>query len=383
MDWVVTTDMGLDDVISLLYFIRRSRDLGSNIHLKAVLADGNGLAHPLPAKANAIRLMRFAGLSSENIPPVGVGAAYPLDGCHQYPSEWRYKEDDIRGLPIPEYADNVRAQSKSSSAILRDTLLTAEKKLSILSLGSFTTLAQVLADSPGLASKIKRVVCMAGAINVDGNLAIHGLSNKKAEANAWIDPLATKLVFESGLPLVLVPLDATNRAPLRESFLSEFKAEANGPLAEFVASAWDSLSANPVGEYFHWDLLATAVALSGDLVERSREVRVKVDVGRRSGRHDGDSPYRSFGNFESCDILNWRGKPRDLLGSRVSGRTQRLPGSSAAGSLVDVVFSADIPAFEESLINVFGSEPDAAVGSPSFAPGLFATNGLGGGEFLF
>ena len=55
---------------------------------------------------------------------------------------------------------------------------------------------------------------MGGAVHVRGNLAeapdemIN--QNTVAEWNVWVDPQGSHEVYTSGVPLVLVPLDATN-----------------------------------------------------------------------------------------------------------------------------------------------------------------------------
>ena len=83
---------------------------------------------------------------------------------------------------------------------------------------------------------------MAGAVDVPGNLRVHGFSddakNRFAEFNAWIDPIATKMVIESGIPIKLIPLDITNKAPLTEDFLDRFKAKTSGEAAITIAQWW-------------------------------------------------------------------------------------------------------------------------------------------------
>ena len=182
MSWVVTTDLGLDDQISLLALAKAALRPNSNFTIKAILADGNGLAHALPAKTNAVRLLRFAGIAKEKLPPVGTGSSDSLEGFNQYPAAWRYDEDNLRGAMLPEYKDEVQAQNKSSTALLKGILTTSPDKISLLSIGTFTTLAQVLSDSPHLAKKIDKIVCMAGAVKADGNL--HRSLNKVSEFNA-------------------------------------------------------------------------------------------------------------------------------------------------------------------------------------------------------
>ena len=199
MDWVVDTDMGLDDQISLLYLAKVIQQPNSTFKLKAVLTQGTGLAHAQPGKTNAVRLLRYGGIAKDNLPPVGLGSENTLDGFNQYPEAWRIEEDNLRGAKIPAYSEDAESFTQSSASLLKEILANNKEKVSILSLGTFTTLAQVLSESPKSAKKIEKIVCMAGAVNTPGNL--HGALNKVAEFNGWIDPVATKIVFDSGIPI--------------------------------------------------------------------------------------------------------------------------------------------------------------------------------------
>ena len=65
----------------------------------------------------------------------------------------------------------------------------------------------------GIRDHISTVYIMGGAVNVPGNLTDFSTNpaNVTAEWNIYVDPVAADEVFRSGLPIVLVPLDATNQ----------------------------------------------------------------------------------------------------------------------------------------------------------------------------
>ena len=64
---------------------------------------------------------------------------------------------------------------------------------------------------------------MAGAIDVDGNTP-----NGVAEYNVWVDPLAAKEVIE-GMPVTLVPLDATDDVPFTTFFVDSLARARREP----------------------------------------------------------------------------------------------------------------------------------------------------------
>jgi inosine-uridine nucleoside N-ribohydrolase len=72
-----------------------------------------------------------------------------------------------------------------------------------------TNLAVTLTEHPELVSRIERVVIMGGAVDVEGNVP----DTPRAEWNLYVDPEAARIVVESGVPILLVPLDATNDVP--------------------------------------------------------------------------------------------------------------------------------------------------------------------------
>ncbi len=393
MDWIIDTDMGLDDQISLLYLAEISKKEGSTLNIKAVLTQGTGLAHVESAKANAVRLLRFAGISADELPPVGIGVQETLDGFHQYPPAWRYQEDNLRGAELPPYSTEVESQNMASSALLEKILSESNQKVSILEIGTHSTIAQVLSANPALANKVERIVTMFGAVDVSGN--IHNTDNKKAEFNAWIDPVAAKAVFASGIPITMIPLDVCNDAPLTEAFLNRFRASTQGPIADLLVNWWEGALKSPVGEYKHWDPLATVLALDPELITRQEDVKLSINADL--------SPTLSvpFGSIEDFSLLNWQGDRRRSLDSEVSGWTKR----DDAGDLVSVVFDANIQGFEEEIISAFpqksqnlrlalisdiggpaasgttfyynlGSAKGGYVPTNSFGPGLFAVSRL-------
>lgn len=89
--------------------------------------------------------------------------------------------------------------------------------------------AQPSAQSP---SNVEMVYIMGGAIDVPGNL-LPDYGNTVAEWNIFIDPTAAKIVLRSGLPVTLVPLDATNCAPLNQAFYDRLAADHGSAEADF------------------------------------------------------------------------------------------------------------------------------------------------------
>jgi len=71
--------------------------------------------------------------------------------------------------------------------------------------GPLTNIAVALLKEPKIKEKLEKIVLMGGAAR-DSNFT------PAAEFNIYADPEAARIVFESGVPIVMVGLDVTNRA---------------------------------------------------------------------------------------------------------------------------------------------------------------------------
>jgi inosine-uridine nucleoside N-ribohydrolase len=149
----------------------------------------------------------------------------------------------------------------------------------ILALGPLTNLAEALKRETSITSAIEELVIMGGALQVPGNLGDGGVfktNNTTAEWNIFIDPLAARIVFRSGIPIRLIPLDATNKVPVDSAFLAKFQAGARTPLARVVTQVLESDRAFIEGGFFYaWDPLA-AVALLHPAVVKTTKLHIDV-----------------------------------------------------------------------------------------------------------
>jgi purine nucleosidase len=84
-------------------------------------------------------------------------------------------------------------------------------------LGPLTNIAAALGRSPGAASKIREIVLMGGAIGL-------GNTTPSAEFNIYVDPHAADAVFRAGVPIVMIPLEATHQAILTGDWANQMKS---------------------------------------------------------------------------------------------------------------------------------------------------------------
>lgn len=304
---IIDTDAGSDDILAIAYLLSHP-----SVHVDGITI-ANGLAHVDAGARNLAKLVEVSG--RQNV-PVFAGRPTPLRDNAEFPRDWRKLADDLPGVKLP--ASSRPPSPKPAADFLIEHLRDKKHVVSILALGPLTNLAEALKREPSISQSIERIVIMGGAINVPGNLGDGGAfqtNNKTAEWNIFVDPLAARLVFRSHIPILLVPLDATNKVPIDLAFLSEFKARAVSPLGQVAAQVLEADRESIVGKYFFaWDPLA-AVALLHPEVVRSK--RLHIDV---------------------------------LQDAPATGRTAETPGNPNA----DVALDADAARFRKIFLEAFG-----------------------------
>jgi inosine-uridine nucleoside N-ribohydrolase len=241
---IVETDMDASDAMAVLYLLRRT-----DVKVTAIVVDGDGEARCPRGAANALSLAALAGKPDI---PVGCGRPRPLKGTHAFPKGWRDAADNLWGLPRP--ARPARPPAGSGERVFRAALESASGPVDVLTLGPPTELAAVLLrGEAALRARIRSITMMGGAVGVPGNITwLPAIKNPHAEWNFYVDPTAANVVFRSGLPITLVPLDATNDVPLNAAVAARL---GRSPSAAFVRQLIKSM---PPSLYF-WDQLAAAV----------------------------------------------------------------------------------------------------------------------------
>ena len=285
---IIDTDMAADDWMAILYLLQRP-----DVSVEAVTITGVGEAHCDPGVRNAMSLTALAG--SPDI-PVSCGRETPLQGSRTFPAEWRENVDALAGLVIP---DNPTAPSPQSAVeLLKTTIQSSPDKTTILALGPLTNLAEALQATPKLKDNIEMIYIMGGAVEVPGNVGSSGvgIDNQTAEWNIYCDPHAAALVFQSGAPITLVPLDATNHAPVTVRFFKLIEDDHTTPEAAFV---FDLLTQYygfiQSGGYYFWDPLSAAILTDNSLATFETKTLIVIEEGGESGRtqaNENGAPIR-------------------------------------------------------------------------------------------
>lgn len=218
-----------------------------------------------------------------------------------FPENWRRESFIINELPI--FSDNAlkkqyqTGRPRKSQALIIDCLAHSKRPVTFVTTGPLTNVAPVFAERPELKEKVEEFVIMGGAVSVPGNVE-HTDHDGSAEWNFFADPAAAKAVFDLGLPIRLIPLDATNKAPISKEFLARLDQQAETYRASRLAAKVYSLVKGL--NYFFWDTLTAAAVVRPELLTFKD---VKLDVVSQ-GKSQGKTATTFLGGRKTKVAVN-------------------------------------------------------------------------------
>ena len=169
---------------------------------------------------NAQRICTLLGIDA----PIAQGRPRPLiEPPMNAPSV--HGESGLDGPPLPEPAMGL--SELSACELMAKTLRESLTPVTIISTGPLTNTAALLLAHPELKEKIARISLMGGGI-------AYGNWTPAAEFNILVDPEAAKIVFESGIPILMAGLDVTEKALIMPEDFERIRALGN-PVSDIVA----------------------------------------------------------------------------------------------------------------------------------------------------
>ena len=289
---LIDTDPGIDDALALLYA------WGSPGLRLAGLTTVAGNVEVAQATRNLFRLIALRRPAPA--PVVAQGAAAPL-ARPLVTAKGYHGEDGLGGLEDWPPVQTPLSVLDGPDFIV-DAARRAREPLTLIALGPLTNVALALARDRAAVGGLARVVVMGGAVNVPGNVT------PTAEFNIHVDPEAAAAVLAAGLPLDLVPLDATHQAVLPRADLDAALRHRSGPVAQRIAAFTDYALAvdharGSAGMALH-DPLAVAAALDPSLITWEA-VRLAVEP---------DGQTRRVAGAPNCRFARGVDVPRFLRG---------------------------------------------------------------------
>lgn len=290
---IIDTDPGVDDALAFLLALA-----SPEIQLEA-LTTTQGNVTLEKATRNALAVLELGRASHI---PVASGCMLPLVQPLRA-SAHVHGESGIGNSHLPE------PQAKPVHQHAVDTLieraLAEPGEIAIFPIGPLTNIAMAIRKEPRFSKAVKELVIMGGAILEYGNVT------PQAEFNIYVDPHAAHIVFHSGIPITLIPLDVTHKCLLTQEHVDRLTQIAS-PISLFIRDAMEvylqeSLDLGYSGSSLH-DPLTLATIIAPELLTL-KEYFVDVDI---SG---SVSMGKTF-----ADVLNVTKKPVNMkVAMRVRG----------------------------------------------------------------
>lgn len=208
-------DPGLDDGVALI------AAFGSEeLEIKAITTTF-GCSTVENTTNNALKFLDFIGRGDIK---VAKGASMSMEGITDI-AAFVHGETGFKNINLPETKN--KAYEKNAIETIYEIVMESNEKTFIITTGPLTNVGQAISKYPEIIERIGGISIMGGAIGL-------GNKNPVAEANIWNDPVAAKIVFDSGIPVTMSGLNVTFKAKVYESEMEEIR-EIGTPIAELAA----------------------------------------------------------------------------------------------------------------------------------------------------
>lgn len=262
---IIDTDPGQDDAVAILLALASPE----NVDVLGITAVAGNVPLALTQR-NARIVCELAGK-----PQIRVFA-----GCDRPMTRDLVTAEYVHGktgLDGPQLADpTMPLQDQHAVDFIIETLRREPAgSVTLCPLGPLTNIATALQRAPDIAARVQQIVLMGGAYFEVGNVT------PAAEFNIYVDPQAADLVFKSGIPIVVMPLDVTHKALTTKKRVQGFRAMGTEPgrmVAEWTDffERFDKEKYGSNGAPLH-DPCVIAYLIRPDLFS-GRQINVEIEI---------------------------------------------------------------------------------------------------------
>ena len=284
----------VDDALALLYALRHAK-----LDCRAVWTVFGNTPSETGAKC-AREIVDCAAVTRQAPPHIQQGSTRPLQASTQ---RWDQQREGYASSPegvsawgderlVPVAGDgNSSIDEAVAKKLFRDVtdaasvaaVRSASQKVTIVAIGPLTNIARLLTAHPECRELVEQIVLMGGCFGF-GDLV---------DTNFAVDPKAAQIVFDSAIPLTVVPLDTTRTTHMsQERWECILKACTDKDLAEALRqwiNPWLAFSqqTRPVDGMWVHDLV-TLFALTNPKLVTVEDALCAVDeAGKLMRRSDG------------------------------------------------------------------------------------------------
>lgn len=285
---IIDCDPGVDDAVAI--FMMMADEQFDILGITPV--NGN---KPLEnSEKNSLMLCELAG--KEDIPV--------LHGAHKAVfAEGRtagaiHGASGLGGVVLPE--PKKQLETEYAWDFIYRQAVAHEGELEILAIGPLTNLAVALLKYPDLPQYVKQIVIMGGGIST-GNMTASG------EFNIWADADAAKIVFKSGIQMVMIGLEVCMEGRIMGDEVAALRANG-GPVSLVAAQLIGEREVRSEGKgAVLCDALASAYMIDPSIMTNVFDAVVDVETSGflTEGRTVAKRIYREFAKEKPNTIVCW------------------------------------------------------------------------------
>lgn len=203
---IIDTDPGQDDAVAILLALA-----SPELDVLGITTVAGNVPLDLTAK-NARIVCELAGRSDVR---VFAGCDRPMRR-KLVTAEHVHGKTGLDGIALPDPVMPL-AEGHAVDFLIECLREEAPGTVTLCPIGPLTNIATAFERAPDIVDRVAEIVLMGGAYFAVGNIT------PAAEFNIYVDPEAAEIVFRSGLPLVVLPLDATHKALTTRARVEAFR----------------------------------------------------------------------------------------------------------------------------------------------------------------
>jgi purine nucleosidase len=263
---IIDTDPGQDDAVAILLALASPEE----IEVLGITAVAGNVPLPLTQR-NARIVCELAGRRDIH---VFAGCDRPL--AHTLvTAEHVHGKTGLDGIALPE--PTMPLQDTHAVEFIIDTLRARPAgTVTLCPLGPLTNIATAFQTAPDIIGRVQEIVLMGGAYFEVGNIT------PAAEFNIYVDPEAADIVFKSGVPLTVMPLDVTHKVLTTRPRIEAIR-DLGTEVGHAVAAWTDFFERFDMAKYGHdgaplHDPCVTAYLIRPGLFS-GRQINVEIETG--------------------------------------------------------------------------------------------------------
>ena len=207
---IIDTDPGQDDAVAILLALA-----SPEINLLGITT----VAGNVPLALTQVNARKICDLAGKTDMQVFAGLDRPLVRP-LVTAEHVHGRTGLDGPVLPDPETPLQKQHAVDYII--DTLRREPTgSVTLAPIGPLSNIAMAMQRAPDIIPRIQQIILMGGAYFEVGNIT------PAAEFNIYVDPHAAQIVFASGVPVTMMPLDVTHKALTRTDRVAALRAIGN------------------------------------------------------------------------------------------------------------------------------------------------------------